>query len=443
MKIFDLVILFVFEEYLQLDELQFGYQREVSTTMCTWLAVETISHFLQNGSEVYSCLMDMSKAFDRVQHSHLFKKLLKQGMPPLIVRFILASYKKQKANVNWNGVDSEYFEIRNGVKQGAILSAVLYCVYTNGLFEELRRSKIGCWLGQNYVGVVGYADDLFLISPSIDGLQDMLRVCERYAGDHNLKFSTDVNPNKSKTKCMAFLHKPRQLRKLKLCGDELPWVEKGKHLGVRVANDPRNILGGDILEKRARYIQRNNELMQEFSFTYSCTKAYINRVFNSHFYGSVLWNLFERESRMLVNTWSTSVRKMFRLNRRSHRYLIEPISGMQHIKQALIQRSIGFMKRLSSSRKGVLRNAFGIFRNDCRTTTGSNIRNIMLESKTYQFEQLSMNDLRLVKFHPAPPEEQWRIPVIKDLLDIRDGISDGIGWDKEDVDATLEFLCTT
>ena len=35
MKIFDLVILSVFEEFLQLDELQFGYQREVSTTMCT------------------------------------------------------------------------------------------------------------------------------------------------------------------------------------------------------------------------------------------------------------------------------------------------------------------------------------------------------------------------------------------------------------------------
>ena len=141
MKIFDLVILSVFEEYLQLDELQFGYQREVSTTMCTWLAVETVSHFLRNGSEVYSCLMDMSKAFDRVQHSHLFQKLLNQGMPAIIVRFILASYKQQRANVNWNGINSEYFQIGNGVKQGAILSAVLYCVYTNGLYEELRRLR--------------------------------------------------------------------------------------------------------------------------------------------------------------------------------------------------------------------------------------------------------------------------------------------------------------
>ena len=214
----------------------------------------------------------------------------------------------------------------------------------------------------------------------------MPRICERYANDHNFKFSPDVNPLKSKTKCMAFLSKSRELRKLKLCGNELPWVEKGKHLGVKVTNDPRNILGDDIMEKRARYIQCNNELMQEFSFAHSCTKAFVNRVFNSHFYGSVLWNLYEKESNMLFNSWSTSVRKMFRVDRKTHRYLIEPISKTPHIRSGLIQRSIGFMKRLVTSRKSVLRYAFEIFSKDCRSTTGSNLRNILLETEAYRFE---------------------------------------------------------
>ena len=323
------------------------------------------------------------------------------------------------------------------------MSAVLYCVYTNGLFEELRRLKIGCWLGRDYVGALGYADDLFLLAPTIDGLQDMLKVCERYAGEHNLKFSTNTNPNKSKTKCMAFLSKDRPLRKLKLCGHELPWVEKGKHLGVKVTNDPRSILGEDVMEKRARYIQSNNELMQEFSFTHSRTKAFVNRVFNSHFYGSVLWNLYERESNMLYNTWSVSVRKMFRVDRKTHRYLIEPMSRMQHIKSALRQRFIGFMKRLASSRKSVLRHAFKVFSKDCRSTTGANVRNILLESGAVLFEQLSMSDIRRIEFHRTPTEEQWRISVINDLINIRDGMDDDIGWTKDDINETLEYLCTT
>ena len=83
------------------------------------------------------------------------------------------------------------------MKQGAILSAILYCVYTNDLFVTLRKLKIGCFIGNTYVGVVGYADDLFLLAPSLDGLQEMLKVCENYAAEHNLRFSTDVNPRKS------------------------------------------------------------------------------------------------------------------------------------------------------------------------------------------------------------------------------------------------------
>ena len=168
--------------------------------------------------------MDMSKAFDTVKHSILFQKLIKQGVPPIIVRFILVSYKLQKANVRWNNELSRFFTISNGVKQGAIMSAVLYCVYTNDLFRDLRRTKIGCTIGHVYVGCLGYADDILLMSPSLDGLQNMLGVCEIYAERHNLSFSTNINTNKSKTKCIAFSAKEEDLPKMKLSGNYLPYA---------------------------------------------------------------------------------------------------------------------------------------------------------------------------------------------------------------------------
>ena len=52
-------------------------------------------------------------------------------------------------------------------------------------------------------------------------------------------------------------------------------------------------------EKRAQYIQRNKELMQEFSFAHSSTKSNINTIFNSHFTGSVLWDFLGREAEMV------------------------------------------------------------------------------------------------------------------------------------------------
>ena len=52
--------------------------------------------------------------------------------------------------------------------------------------------------------MMGYSDDNWLLAPSRDALQEMLVTCEEYAEEHNLIFSTDPNPTKCKTKCIAF-----------------------------------------------------------------------------------------------------------------------------------------------------------------------------------------------------------------------------------------------
>ena len=166
MKIIDWVIVLLYSEILNLDELQFGFQPKCSTTMCTWLAIETIDYFLRNGSSVYSCLMDMTKAFDLVKHSTLFRKLLSKGIPVIFVRLLIFQYQNQKANVRWNGKFSYSFSLSNGVKQGAVLSPLLYCFYSNDLFKILRKNKTGCWISGKFVGVLGYADDTLLLCPT-------------------------------------------------------------------------------------------------------------------------------------------------------------------------------------------------------------------------------------------------------------------------------------
>ena len=344
-KIFDWAIILAFNKHLQLDDLQFSYQANVSTSMCSWLALETISYFSRNGSDVFTCLMDMSKAFDTVKHSVLFNKLLDQGMPEIITRYLLTAYRLQQVNVKWYNEVSKYFKIGNGVKQGAVLSAILYCVYTNGLFEKLRRMNVGCSIGQNYIGIVGYADDLFLMCPTLDGLQKMLVVCEDYAISHNLHFSTDQNPGKSKTKCMAFIQRNRKIPNVMLCGNPLPWVDTAKHLGITIDSKSVSILSQDMKQKRAQYIQRNNELLQEFSFANGFTKSKINSIYNTHFTGSVLWDLFGDDACKIYSTWNTSVRKMFRLDRTTHRYFIEAVSNMSHIKKVLMKRFMKFTNK--------------------------------------------------------------------------------------------------
>ena len=64
LKILDWVILLLFGHILELDDRQFSYQEKCSTTMCTWLVIETIDYFLRKGGEVFTSLM--TKAFDLV-----------------------------------------------------------------------------------------------------------------------------------------------------------------------------------------------------------------------------------------------------------------------------------------------------------------------------------------------------------------------------------------
>ena len=117
LKVFDWVIILLYGDKLNLDQLQFSYQPNISTNTCTWLAIETIDFFTRNGSEVSLCSMDMSKAFGRVKHSLLLKKLVENGLPGLYIRLLLVMYQEQTANVRWNNETSYNFPLSNGVNR--------------------------------------------------------------------------------------------------------------------------------------------------------------------------------------------------------------------------------------------------------------------------------------------------------------------------------------
>ena len=196
-KLVDWIVIILEGESLGLNELQFAYQANCSTTMCTWAVMETVSYFLNNGSEVFTCATDMTKAFDLTLHSIMFKKMVDIGLSVIIVRLLIFIYTNQVANVRWNGEVSSSFKVSNGCGQGKIIAAVAYCLYCEDLFSLLKRRRSGCWIREEYRGFYGYSDDNWAVAPSLQALQDILNTCEEYAAS-NLQFSTDINPQKCK-----------------------------------------------------------------------------------------------------------------------------------------------------------------------------------------------------------------------------------------------------
>jgi len=80
--------------------------------------------------------------------------------------------------------------VKSGIRQGGILSPVLFNMYFDTLLCELRRNGEGCYLGRHYVGCIAYADDLILLSASLCNLQSMLDVCHSVGSSLDIAFKS-------------------------------------------------------------------------------------------------------------------------------------------------------------------------------------------------------------------------------------------------------------
>ena len=123
-------------------------------------------YYTQENSPVFTCFLDASKAFDKINHYTLFRKLLDRKTPVLLVRILLFWYTKQTMCVKWGNCMSDYFYVSNGVRQGRILSPKLYSVYVDDLSDYLVKCQIGCQIDNVCVNHVMYADDICLMAPS-------------------------------------------------------------------------------------------------------------------------------------------------------------------------------------------------------------------------------------------------------------------------------------
>ena len=169
-------------------------------------------------------------------------------------------------------------------------------------------------------------------------------MCESFAKSMKLKFSTNVDPVKSKTKCVVFSKVKNlkdRLAPIILNGDPLPWVDRVKHLGNLLESD--NSMRADCLIKRGHFIGKVNSLLQEFSFVESSVMVRILTIYVTSFYGSNLWNLYSPEATKLFSSWNVTIRRVFGLPWTTHRFFIEAVSGTSHPKTLMCSRWVKFL----------------------------------------------------------------------------------------------------
>ena len=123
--IFEMTLLNKMDHIFQFNNKQFGYKANTSCKHASFIINETLSYYKKGDSPCYVISLDMKKAFDRMWCDGLFSKL-KDKIEKSIWRALVNYYSVSKGKVKINNEFSNEFVIKEGVKQGGILSPYLF-----------------------------------------------------------------------------------------------------------------------------------------------------------------------------------------------------------------------------------------------------------------------------------------------------------------------------
>ena len=178
----------------------------------------------------FIAFVDFSKAFDRVDRGLLWTKLEMLGLrQSKFLTAVKALYQNVECSVRVNGFLSDWFEVTTGLKQGCLISPLLFSLYINDLYDEIKSQELGVTAGDDLICMLMYADDVCLIAETEQDLQAMLNTLDSWC----TKWKLQVNAKK--TQVVHFRYGPSVNRTTFqfTCGvDCIKVVDKYRYLGL-------------------------------------------------------------------------------------------------------------------------------------------------------------------------------------------------------------------
>ena len=176
----------------QLGRSQFGFRDALGTRDALFATQVLFQRCRDVNCDVHVCLIDYQKAFDTVNHEKLIGILRSIGLDDKDLRIIINLYWNQTANIKIEGELSDSVEIKRGVRQGCILSPLLFNIYSERIFSEaLDESREGIMVNGERLNNFRYADDTIVFADSLQNLQALVtniaEVSQRYGLDLNVK----------------------------------------------------------------------------------------------------------------------------------------------------------------------------------------------------------------------------------------------------------------
>ena len=365
-KALEWCILLSFSDHFQTSGLQFGFKSNMSTSLCSGTVKNVVARYLHEDSPVYACFLDATKAFDLVNHNILFRRLIDKGFPILLVRFLLFWYKEQQMSIRWGNSFSNSFPVANGVRQGGVLSPILFTLYIDDLLLDLKKLGVGCFWDSFFAGALCYADDLTLLAPTPSALRFMLQHCERFAESRGLRF------NPAKTQLIRFSYSPSTKcnAQFSFCGHSLSFVDTVTHLGILLHYNLSD--EQDITMKIRDLVKKSNCLFASFP---SVGPFVLTKLFQSYclsLYGCSLWKLSSPAIQNIEIAFNKILRKIWNLPRHSHTRIVHCTANLRSLYNIILDRSRRLLLSAVSSSSTLVKQIYSDSSTVCFTFCGFN-----------------------------------------------------------------------
>lgn len=212
---------------VDISDTQFGFRKGLGTREALFALNVLSQRCLDINQDIYACFIDYNKAFDKVRHDQLIETLVKRRIDLRDIRIISNLYYGQKAAVRIEDTTSEEIDIQRGVRQGCILSPILFNLYSEDIVNRaLDDQDMGIKINGMTINNLRYADDTVILAGTHEDLQTLINRMVTVSEEYGLSL------NISKTKYMLITKTTQDNRKIYVKNQPIERVRQYKYLGT-------------------------------------------------------------------------------------------------------------------------------------------------------------------------------------------------------------------
>ena len=331
---------------------QAGFRAKHSTMDHVFVLHHVIDFYRQQGRRLYCAFVDYSKAFDLVNRSALWHKLIQQGVGGKILTVIKNMYLEAKSCIKADGSISNFFDILTGVRQGENLSPTLFAMFLNDFKDFLAQTCKGLEHLGTYMQdldtfarlyVLLYADDTVLLAESADELQTSLTRLRDYCDLWGLKV------NREKTQIVIFSKGRVIKRPVFYLGEEIiDVVDDYTYLGV-ILNYNGNYLKAMMNQKKSANKAMNALLAKArlLELDIDTTLELFQRcVVPILLYGCEIWGYQTSNTHVLEAFYRKFIKIILKLSNSTPTCMVYGESGQPCITRLINSRLVNFWAKL-------------------------------------------------------------------------------------------------